>query len=95
MVKPAPYAIGNAPRTLSSIRSPGINTANLSILKDIYINKIREGTRFEFRSEFFNAFNHPIFCGPNTTLGGGSFGLVTATCGVNPREVQLALKFYW
>jgi len=94
VVKPAPYALSNAARTIGSVRTPGINSANLSILKDVYINKIREGTRFEFRSEFFNAFNHPIFCGPNTTLGGGQFGQVSNTCN-SPREVQLALKFYW
>jgi hypothetical protein len=94
VVQPDPYAIGNAPRDIGTARTPGINTASLSILKDVYLNKFREGMRFEYRAEFFNAFNHPIFCGPNTTLGGGQFGQVSNTCN-NPREVQMAIKFYW
>jgi len=94
VVKPDPYTIGTAARTIGSVRTPGIKNADLSILKDVYINKLREGTRFEFRAEFFNAFNHPIFGGPNTTLGGGQFGVVSYQAN-RPREVQLALKFYW
>ncbi|NWG14739.1 MAG: hypothetical protein HXY20_14530 [Acidobacteria bacterium] len=50
--------------------------------------------RLEYRAEFFNAFNHPTFCGPNTTLDGGQFGQVTSTCGPS-REIQMALKLYW
>ena len=96
VVAPADYAIGTAPRALGNIRTPGVNTANMSLLKEFYLSKVREGMRLEFRAEFFNAFNHPIFRGPNTTLGSGSFGKVTQlNRGVSPREIQLALKFYW
>jgi outer membrane receptor protein involved in Fe transport len=58
----------------------------------------------QFRSEFFNIFNHPNFGPPNNRLGGG-FGLATETlntsygAGLNylyqiggPRSIQLALK---
>jgi hypothetical protein len=41
-----------------------------------------------------HAFNHPQFGPPDTTWDGGNFGLVTYQQN-NPREVQLALKFYW
>jgi hypothetical protein len=48
----------------------------------------------ELRAEAFNSFNHPKFCGPDTTLNGGSFG--TVSCQANsPRELQVALKLYW
>ncbi len=93
-VRPAPYTLGNAPRTLESIRTPGVNNANLSIFKAFEMNWLREGAYMEFRAEGFNAFNHPQFCGPNTTIDGGQFGSVTRTCNL-PREVQLALKLYW
>jgi hypothetical protein len=89
-----PYAIGSAPRTIGTVRTPGTNNADLSILKDFYMGKVREGMRLEYRAEFFNAFNHPRFCGPNTVLDGGQFGQVTSTCGM-AREVQMALKLYW
>ncbi len=91
---PDPNTIGNAPRNLSSVRSPGVNNANLSVLKEFYMNKFREGMHLEFRAEFFNAFNHPQFGSPDTTWDGGNFGAVTYQQN-RPREVQMALKFYW
>ena len=93
-VAAAPYTLGNAPRTLSSVRAPGVEDAGLSLFKYFDLSKLREGARLEFRSEFFNAFNHPQFCGPNTTVGGGRFGAVESTCN-KPREVQMALKLQW
>jgi len=94
VAKPAPYALGNAPRTLSSVRSPGVNSANLSLFKGFNLGWLREETRMELRAEAFNAFNHPQLCGPNTTVDGGRFGQVRSTC-TAPREVQMALKIYW
>jgi hypothetical protein len=90
---PDPYTLGNAPRTLS-LRNPGTANATLSLFKEFTMNRIREGMRMEYRLESFNALNHPQFCGPNATVGSGSFGKVT--CQANsPREVQMALKLYW
>jgi hypothetical protein len=96
-VIPDLYTIGNAARTLSSVRTPGLNNANLSIFKEIPLSRLREGMRLEFRAEFFNAFNHPRFCGPTGSrleVGRSNFGKVTAQCN-DPREVQMAIKFYW
>jgi len=91
---PAPYAIGTAPRVLSSVRTPNFYNADLSLLKEVSMNKFREGMHLEFRAEFFNAFNIVQFCGPDTGLQDGSFGIVS--CQHNaPREVQLAMKFYF
>jgi hypothetical protein len=93
-VLPANYTIGNAPRDLDSPRVPGTSTGALSLFKEIDMTKVREGARAELRLESFNALNHPQFCGPNTSVNGGSFGEIT--CQANsPREVQLALKLYW
>jgi hypothetical protein len=94
VVTPEHYAIGNAPRTIGSARTPGSNNANLSLLKQFSMDRIREAMHFEFRAEFFNAFNHPRFAGPDTTLNGGSFGQVSSMAN-DAREIQLALKFYW
>jgi hypothetical protein len=90
----APYTLGTAPRTLSSVRVPGVNSSNLSLFKYFELEKLRPGARVEFRSEFFNAFNHPQFCGPVSTVNNAMFGQVTSTC-TAPREVQMALKFQW
>ena len=47
---------------------------------------------FEFRVEAQNAFNHPVFGTPDTSVDDDNFGKITYTS-VGPREVQLAFKF--
>jgi hypothetical protein len=76
------------------VRTPGIRNADLTVLKEFNIGQVREGMRVEYRAEFFNAFNHPIFGGPNTTVEGGQFGVVSYQSN-RPREIQMALKLYW
>jgi hypothetical protein len=93
-VAPPAFALGTAPRVLPNLRGPGIEVANLSLFKEFSLARIRESMRAEFRAEAFNALNHPGFCAPNTTVNGGSFGQITGLC-TAPREVQLALKFYF
>jgi hypothetical protein len=92
--QPAKYTLGTAPRTLGSVRNPGAANADLSMFKEFPMGKIREGMRLEYRLEAFNAFNHPQFCGPDTTFGSPTFGQIFYTCNA-PREVQMALKLYW
>lgn len=93
-VAPPAFALGTAPRVLPNLRGPGIEVANLALFKEFSLARIRESMRAEFRAEAFNALNHPGFCAPNTTVNGGSFGQITGMC-TAPREVQLALKFYF
>jgi len=40
---------------------------------------IRESMNFEFRIEAQNAFNHPVFGTPNTSLDDENFGQITYT----------------
>ncbi len=94
VVTPPSYAIGTAPRTDGSCRQPGQDNANLSIFKEFPLSKFREGARIEFRLETYNAFNHPQFAGPNTTLNSGSFGVITSQAN-QPRQAQAVLKVYW
>ena len=91
---PAAFALGTAPRTLGSVRQPGAENADLSLFKEFSIASVREGMRVEYRFETFNAFNHPQFCGPDTTFGDPNFGIITCTAN-SSREVQMALKLYW
>jgi len=69
------------------IRSPGMSNLDVSIQKDFPIG---ESKKVEFRSDFINFTNTPIFNSPGLTLGGG-LGVITGTQG--PRNIQLALKF--
>jgi hypothetical protein len=67
---------------------------DLSLFKNFVIT---ERTRVEFRSEFFNAFNHANFQNPSSSFNPaslGSFGRSFSTI-TDPREIQFALKLYF
>jgi len=87
--RPADFTLGDAPRALGSVRSPWHFTTDLSLGKQI---AVREGMNLEFRIEAKNAFNHPVFSSPNTSVDDQNFGKIFQTS-VGPREVQLAVKF--
>jgi hypothetical protein len=99
----APGTFGNSGR--NNVRGPGIDNFDVSLFKDFGLPHIKgfggsESPRLEFRTEFFNAFNHTQFAMINTTfvpiqdtLGSGSsspFGSVSAAR--DPRQIQFALK---
>jgi hypothetical protein len=94
LVNTADYTLGNAPRTITSVRQPPLRLVNLSLFKEFPISRIREGMRLEFRAEATNAFNHPQFAGPNVTSGSNNFGTITHL-NDGPRQMQLGLKLYF
>jgi hypothetical protein len=78
-----------------NLRGPGVATADISIHKDFLIS---ESKRLEFRSDFVNAFNHPILNAPVLTVPGSDFGHITSSQGAGPgssRNIQFALKLYF
>jgi hypothetical protein len=64
--------IGNEPR--NSLRGPGQNNMNFSVVKDTKLGFLGEAGKVEFRAEFFNLLNHPNFGLPSTSVSGGSCG---------------------
>jgi len=91
--QPAPFTIGNAPRVLPNVRVPGYVNADLSAFKNNYIGA-NQRFNLQFRLEAFNAFNHPIFSGPDAGVNDGTFGQITSQSNTG-REVQLAVKFIY
>ena len=95
--------LGGKPATT---RGPGFHRLDCSLFKDIPINQ-----RFsmQFRTEFFNIFNHPNFNSPG--FGGNgvvaisnagnfnnpNFGEIGSTrdAPYDPRQIQFALKLYF
>ena len=73
-----------------SFLGPGFQNWDLGAMKNI---QITERFRFQFRGEFFNAFNHTNFSGVDTGLNDGNFGQVTTTH--LPRNIQLGAKLYF
>jgi hypothetical protein len=84
---PAPYTYGNLGR--NTLFGPGRVNWDMSLFKNFVI---REQTRFEFRAEAFNVFNHPQFNLPNANIGNAQVGSITSTVG-NPRQLQMGLRF--
>ena len=102
--KPAPVPFGDGTAldygnsVVGIVLGPGQFNWDISILKN---TQITERVKMQFRSDFYNAFNHPQFADP----GGGGFGSVgfeniaSPTYGqithtsVNPRLIQFGLRF--
>ncbi len=80
--------LGNAGRNF--FHGPGINNFTFGLYKD---TRITESTKVELRFEFFNVFNHTQFKNPNGTINSSNFGRVLSAR--DPREIQLAVKFYF
>jgi hypothetical protein len=87
---PAVGAFGNAGH--NSLRGPGRDNWNLSIFKNFMISEAR-GSRFEFRVETFNTWNHTQYNQVSNGLGSSNFGEVTST--FDPRIFQLGAKLYF
>ena len=83
------YRFGNNAR--NNVIGPPIVDVDFSVFKDFHFTETR---LLEFRSEFFNLLNHPIFGQPNTTVGTPGFGGITGTR-VDSREIQFALKLVY
>ena len=82
---PAYGSFGNCGTGL--ISGPGEDTWNMSLYKTF---PLTERVNLEFRSEFFNVWNHPNFSAVDTNLGDGNFGQVTSA--LDPRQIEFALK---
>ncbi|PYV26973.1 MAG: hypothetical protein DMG24_05865 [Acidobacteria bacterium] len=88
--QPPAFTFGNVARAEPNLRAPGLNNFDIGIGK--YFNW-REKLRFEYRAEFFNAFNRVNFYAPAQAFGAPGFGqLFSAFPG---RDIQMALKIYF
>jgi hypothetical protein len=83
--QPEPYRFGN--QGMNILRADGTNRFDFSVLRNFPIG---EGRRLQFRSEFFNAFNHTDFGLPGRTLNGPGFGIISGAD--RARQIQLGLR---
>jgi len=82
---PFPGTFGNAGRNI--LDGPGYQNVNASLVKNTALS---EGVTLQFRTEFFNLFNHPNFNLPDNFLGSPTFGVISSAR--DPRHIQLGLK---
>jgi hypothetical protein len=81
--------LGNSSRRFFG--GPGWNNFDLSLTKDV---RLTESKSLQFRAEFFNAWNHAQFGGPQGTINDTStFGFVTSAG--SARIGQVGAKFFF
>ncbi len=95
---PAPGTFGNCPR--NPLTAPGLNAFDISLQRTF---RVTERFNFEFRTSFFNAFNHPNFAEPSPGPANATFITATADDGSfdshfgvgGPRNIQFMGKISW
>ena len=93
---PAIGTFGNAARSV--LRGPGVNNFDIAIFKTFAVH---ETLRFQFRAEMYNAFNHTQFSAVDNTARFDAAGrqvntrMGQFTAARDPRQIQLALRFYF
>jgi Carboxypeptidase regulatory-like domain/TonB dependent receptor len=70
-----------------SMRGPRLFTTDFALLKT---GKVGERVSYEFRAEFYNAFNNVNFGAPDAGLTDSNFGQISSAG--DPRILQMALK---
>lgn len=84
-------AIGHFGNSRSgNLLGPGVELWDLSAIKNV---KLGERASFQFRAEFFNAFNHTNFSVVTVNTDSPSYGQVTSAH--DPRQIQLGGKLYF
>ncbi len=73
-----------------TVRGPGLAGWDLGVMKNFHFT---ESTYLQFRSEFLNFTNTPVFLAPNRSVTSAQFGQVLSSQG--ERNIQFALKLYF
>ena len=86
---PPDYGFGDEARVDATLRQQGVDNFDFAIFKK---TNVTEHMDIQFRTEFFNLFNHPQFGPPGGGFGSATFGIVTNTVNL-PRLIQFGLRF--
>jgi len=80
------FTIGSASR--NPVRGPSYRDVDLAVLRRVPLGR---GRAIEARAEIFNLLNTTNLGAPNAVAGAANFGTITTA--LDPRVVQLAVKF--
>lgn len=80
-----------APPSYSGVRAPIYDNWDGGLIKNTQLYK---SFRLQFRGEAFNAWNHPSFAAPSTTVTSQAFGTITGENSA-ARQLQVALRLMW
>ena len=88
--QPAPFTFGNC--SYNTLRGPNFKSMNFSVFRSF---PFADQRRLEFRLEIFNLFNWTNFGFPGSSVANqNTFGRISSSLR-DPREMQLAVKFYF
>jgi len=82
---------GNAPRNSDAVRGQALINFDFAVAKTF---RIREGMNLNFKTEFFNLFNHPVFANAQSVIGDATVDHTNAQFPManTPRLIQLGLR---
>ncbi len=83
--RPAQGTFGNAGRNI--LRGPGFQSLDVALMKSWHLS---DQSRLQFRTEFFNLFNHPNFDLPVGDFNNRNFGRVQSAR--DSRQIQFGLR---
>lgn len=89
-VAPA-FSYGNVGPVLTGVRTDPVRNVDAVLVKNFALKIGDHQITTQFRSEFYNLFNHPQFAVPNGTITSQSFGVITSQAN-SPRDLQFGLK---
>ena len=87
----APNTFGNVGPVLPDVRTAPQRNIDTVLVKNFSIGIFDRKITAQFRSEFYNLFNHAQFAAPNGSVGSQTFGQVTSDVN-SPRDIQFGLK---
>lgn len=79
------------PTRFANLRQDATNNVDASIMKN---TPIKERVMLQFRTEFFNAFNHAVFSAPQLSPTNSNFGNITGVTNLE-RHIQMGLRLTW
>jgi hypothetical protein len=85
------YTYGNVGPFLPDVRTDATQNVDAVLAKTFTASIHDHAITTQFRSEFYNLFNHPQFAAPNGTITSQSFGVITAMAN-SARDLQFGLK---
>jgi hypothetical protein len=87
-----PQAIDYGNSSIGAVRGPGNDNWDMTLAKITRVGGLREDATLDFRSEFFNVWNHAQYANPATGVGTASYSVINASS-VAPRLIQFAVKY--
>jgi hypothetical protein len=87
----APNTFGNVGPVLPDVRTAAQRNIDTVLVKNFSFNLLDRKVTAQFRSEFYNLFNHAQFAAPNGSVSSQTFGQVTSDVN-SPRDIQFGLK---